>query len=406
MIATKTQNKHPFLTAWITVCGLIYIFAYQFRLPFPADVFLYGMLMGLLTMTVFEGRVIVNRQFALFLLADIAAFIGLIYTTMVSNGLREAVLFTFFAGVFVMSLTNPSLIRTFTKWIYLASVAVVLFSIVHFLFPLWFNMMMKQVLRADAYERLMWSYHVDSSFAGIAAYTPNTTFSAAIVFGYSFLCLTNKSDYPILKSRAVNIILLALSFFSIIICSKRGIFVATILAMAVLMFYLYRGHNFVLKFLGVAVLLTVVLTILYFTNAFVASFLNRFIAGNFMTGRDEIYAALLKDFGESNIFIGRGTGATYAIAEDGAHNTYLQLLYDHGLLFSVPYLVFLLYNYYIAFKNKCPISIFVQTLFLVYGMSGNPLYSNMFMIIYIYYVLYAAKMPLLENRTRAAVRPA
>ena len=61
------------------------------------------------------------------------------------------------------------------------------------------------------------------------------------------------------------------------------------------------------------------------------------------------------------------------------------------------YFAFFLYNYYLAFKNKCPISIFVETLFLVYGLSGNPLYSNMFMMIYIYFVLYAVDIQDLEE---------
>ena len=170
-------------------------------------------------------------------------------------------------------------------------------------------------------------------------------------------------------------------------------------ALIVLMFYLYRGRNFFSRFLGVAVLASVVLTVLYNTNEFVSTFLNRFVGDDIMTGRDTIYETLMADFGESNFLIGRGTSATYELAEEGAHNIYIQILYDHGIIFSFPYYILLLYNYYLAFKNNCPLSIFVQTMFLVYGLSGNPLYSNMFMMIYIYHVLYATKMPELVRNT-------
>ena len=139
------------------------------------------------------------------------------------------------------------------------------------------------------------------------------------------------------------------------------------------------------------------MVVLYNTSTYAAAFFNRFIVEDFTTGRDVIYKDLITDFMKGDIFFGRGTGAAYRLAEDGAHNIYLQILYDHGIIFSVPYYIFLLSNYYLAFKNKCPISIFVQTFFLVYGLSGNPLYSNMFMIIYIYYVLYAYKKPLSEK---------
>lgn len=393
MIETKRQNKHRILSMWIIVCGLLYIFAYQFRLPFKADTFLYGMVVGLVAMTIFMGKIIVSKQVILFILVAISSFIGLSYTTMPSEGLREAILFAFFSVMFCLSLTNSDFVRSFTKWIYIVSIIVVLSSILHFLAPLWFNAIMSQVMREDAYEQLMWSFTVDTTFAGLAAYTSNATFAAAIVFGNSFLNITNKSETPLIKSKLLNIVLLVLSMFSIIICSKRGIFVATIVALIVLMFYLYRGRNFFLKFMGVAVLSSIVLIILYNTNEFVSTFLNRFVGDDVMTGRDTIYETLMADFGESNFLIGRGTAATYELAEEGAHNIYIQILYDHGILLSLPYYILLLYNYYLAFKNKCPLSIFVQTMFLVYGLSGNPLYSNMFMMIYIYHVLYATKMP-------------
>lgn len=393
MIEANNQNNHRILSIWVIVCGLSYIFAYQFKLPFKADTFLYGMVVGLLTMTFLVGKIILSKQVVLFILVAISSFIGLSYTTMPSEGLREAILFAFFSFMFWLSLANSDLVKSFTKWIYIVSVFVVLSSILHFLAPIWFNDIMSQIMREDAYEQLMWSFTVDTTFAGISAYTPNTTFSAAIVFGNSFLNVTNKNETTVVKSKLLNIVLLVLSMFSIIICSKRGIFVATIVALIVLMFYLYRGQNFFFKFFGISVLSSVVLIILYNTNEFVSTFLNRFVGDDIMTGRDTIYETLMAGFGESNFLIGRGTAATYELAEEGAHNIYIQILYDHGMIFSIPYYILLLYNYYLAFKNKCPLSVFLQTMFLVYGLSGNPLYSNMFMMIYIYHVLYATKMP-------------
>lgn len=404
MRKAKIKNRHRILSAWIIICGLLYIFAYQFQYPFKPVLFLYGMVFGLVLMTLFADRIILSNHMALFALVVISSFIGVTYTTMEEEGLREAILFAFFLGMFALSLTNPAFIRTFTKWIYICSIIFVVSMVIHFLVADGFNAFMKTVLREDAYEQLMWSFDVDNTFAGLAAYTPNATFSAAIVFGHSFLNLINKEEMPIIKNRRQNIILLMLSVFTIIICSKRGIFVAAIVALGVVMFYLYRGKNFFAKFLGVAVLASVVLVILYNTNEFVANFLNRFVGDDITTGRDELYRDLWADFEKSNFWIGRGTGATYKLAESGAHNIYLQILYDHGVFFSIPYYIFLIYNYSLAFKNKCPLSIFVQTMFLVYGLVGNPLYSNMFMMIYLYYVLYAARMPVFISENNESQR--
>lgn len=401
MAQTKHLNRHRLLSIWIITCSLLYIFAYQFKLPFAAEVFLYGIVAGLLAMTVFEGQVAMSKQVVLFILVAVSSLLGVSYTSMPVEGRREAILFTFFAGVFALSLANPSLIKQFTKWIYIISIVVVFSCVVQFIAPDWFSTLMKSVLREDAYSQFRWSYRIDDAYAGISAYTPNTTFSAAIVFGHSFLSLIRKDDKPLIKNRVVNMILMALAVFTIIMCSKRGIFVATALAMVVMMFQIYRGKNFFLKFLGVAAVGVVVMFVLAQTNAAVAAFLDRFVNGDVLTGRDEIYATLWKDYTEGSYFIGRGTGAAYRLADAGAHNIYLQILYDHGIFLSIPYYVLLLYNYRMAFKKKCPISIFVQTLFLVYGLSGNPLYSNMFMMIYIYYVLYAVTAPMpQENKKR------
>lgn len=393
MVTIKNKNKHKILSAIIITCGLLYIFAYQFKLPFKADLFLYGMVVGLIAMTFVTRQISMSNHGVMFILVAISSFIGVSYTTMPTEGLREAILFTFFAGMFVLSLTNPVLVKSFTKWIYLVSIVVMLSSIVQFMMPMWFVRLAGKILRYDAYEQFAWSYVVDNAYAGISAYTSNTTFSAAIVFGTSFLNIVYKKEKPIIKNKVLNIVLLCLSMFAIILCSKRGIFIATIAALVVLLFYLYRGRNFLLKFVGVAAVLVVVLTVLYYTNDFVAAFLNRFTGDNILTGRDEIYETLLNDLRGGDLLIGWGTGATYRLASSGAHNIYIQILYDHGIIFSIPYYVFLIYNYRLAFRNKCPISIFVQTMFLVYGLGGNPLYSNMFVIIYSYYVLYAAKMP-------------
>ena len=85
MIETKRQNKHRILSMWIIVCGLLYIFAYQFRLPFKADTFLYGMVVGLVAMTIFVGKIIVSKQVILFILVAISSFIGSLLMALLAN---------------------------------------------------------------------------------------------------------------------------------------------------------------------------------------------------------------------------------------------------------------------------------------------------------------------------------
>lgn len=389
MVQTKKPSESPVFSAVVIACGLLYIFAYQFKMPFPADTFLYGMLFGLAVMAISNGYINLSTHFVMFVVIDAVAFIGLLNTSQPEAGLREAILFLFFTGLFVLSEINPFFVRSFIKCIYFVSLVVVFSSIIHFIFTDWFNDVIRNVLRDDAFETLMHSVDIDSAFPGISAYTPNTSFSAAIVFGHSLIYLIDKTEKSITKNKLINIIFMIISAFSIIICSKRGLFVSVIVATVILLFYLYRDDNFVLKMLGIIIAFVMLMVLMYQTNDAVYAFLNRFVSDDFLTGRTSIYKSLLKDLAEGSIFFGRGTGSTYEIGETGAHNIYIQLLYDHGILFCIPYLIFFIYNYYTSFKNKCTLSIFLQTVFLVYGLVGNPLYSNMFMIMYVYYVLYA-----------------
>ena len=294
MAKSKSKNEHRIVSLLIVACGLLYVFAYQFRLPFEADTFLYGMVGGLAVLVILTQRVALPKQGVLFLLVALVSLFGWSYTTMPEEGQREAILFVFFAGVFILSYANTGLIKTFTKWIYLCSIVVALSSIVQFLLPMPFAWFLSLLAKKEAYHQFAWSYVIDNAYAGIAAYTANTTFSAAIVCGYSFLNIVGKNEQPVIKNKVLNIILLALSLFAIILCSKRGVFVATLVALVVLLFYLYRGKGFVLKFCGAAAVMALTLAILYQANDTVAAFLNRFVGDDITTGRDEIYKTIIE----------------------------------------------------------------------------------------------------------------
>lgn len=392
MIENKKQTNHFLLTLLIILCGTAYIFFYQFRLPFRADSFLAGMSVGLVALTLLNRKIVLPKQTLVFVLVNIASAVGVLYSTRPTEGFREAVLFLLFTGIFVLSASNLFLIEKFIQVLHWMSIFVVATSIIQFLLPGTFHDLMDGWLRDDAYQQLIWSYSVDDAYAGIAAYTPNTTFSAAIVCGHALLNLMERRTHKRGRS-AVNICLMGMSLYTMVLCSKRGIFVATMAAIVLLYCYLNQRRDVLLKLLGIVAVSIVAVLVLYQTNEYVAAFVNRFLAEDFLTGRGKIYSTLLSDFWNGNILFGRGTGATYALADTGAHNIYFQILYDHGLVLSLPYFLFLAYNLCTAFRNECPLSIFMQTIFLVYGLSGNPLYSSMFMIMYVYYVLYAVKMP-------------
>lgn len=387
----KRNKQTPILTIGIIICSLIYAFFCYFDYPFESDLFLYAAASLLVIMTLYIGKINFNLHTFVFLALMISCGLGSFYTTMPEEGTREAIWFLLFFLIVLLAYENTYLIKSFVKWTYFFAIFVSVTVIVQSIMPDVFHNLMKRFLMPQAYDQLILSYEMDEAYAGICAYTPNAAFFTAIVFGQSFMNIIKKES-AIIPLKVVNILLMILSLYVVILTSKRGIFVAILGALFILFFYVYRKRKFALRILGLAVVFLFIFNYLYESNVIVASFLDRFLkTDDLTTGRDVIYRNVYNYFTSGDIYFGRGTGATYRIANTGAHNIYLQILCDHGVIFSIPYYIFLIYNYYLAFKNKCPISIFVQSMFLIYGMSGNPLYTQMFMIIYIYYILYALR---------------
>ena len=111
-------------------------------------------------------------------------------------------------------------------------------------------------------------------------------------------------------------------------------------------------------------------------------------------GRFTLYRYAISEFGRHPI-IGIGWGKYSALyGASGTHNIYLQLLCECGIigfLFAIVGLFFALYKTIQMLKKqnneekvgvllKC--SVFIQVYILVYGMFGNPLYDQNFILMY------------------------
>ena len=114
-----------------------------------------------------------------------------------------------------------------------------------------------------------------------------------------------------------------------------------------------------------------------------------------LNGREGIYNFEIKKFKE-NMFLGIGIRGLLSLGAGDGHNIYLQLLCETGIICALFIFFQLLYNYIKSFKiyyknveyrKLFMYSIFVQTFFLVNGITENPFFIESVLI---YYLLLTA----------------
>ena len=318
----------------------------------------------------------------------LVSVLGAFYTDNSEKGIREAIV-TVVTWILLIALSQYGvLLNKLKKAIYKCSVAVLIGVLLQYLFSDFINELLSYLLRKDSYERLMMSFDVDGAYAGFSAYTPDAAYFCALLFGFAIYGYL-KNEKELFRNKYTRNIILALSVFAIILTSKRGVAVALIIAFSIT--YLieknFSSHSVVMA-ISIVASVIIGMMVLSLFNKSANEFLLRFAVsegGDITTGRGEIWQGAIDNL--SNIIIGMGTGASYTIFDAGLHNIYLQLFYDHGAIGAFVYFVFFYYNLKCAIRSKDLISIFIQLIVLIYGFSGNPIYSNSFFIVYIIFSL-------------------
>lgn len=392
-ISTKSQMPFPFVTYPIIATLMLYVFFYQLAYPFSSTLFLYVAFAGAVAILLFLSKIRISTQMIIMALVTVVSAIGVIYTKSPDEGSREAVL-TLVVWVMLISFAqNRILLDRLKKTICIFSLIVFLGVLFQYLFPNMANDIFRSILRKDSYEQLIRSFEVDGAYAGFSAYTPDAAYFCAALFGFAIFGWLQGKGLSFTK-KIMRIAVIVLSVFAIILTSKRGVAIALLVSF-VITYMVWKKFSVktIVSVIGLIVVASVLLYIFSEQNEEIGLFFRRFNAtdGDITTGRTEIWRNAWENL--SNIFVGMGTGASYSLYEMGLHNIYLQLLFDHGLIGLIIYLLFFASNLISAIKRNEPIAIYMQLLLLVYGFSGNPLYSNSFFIVYVIFSI----VPLGDN---------
>mgnify|MGYP004501953557 CR=1 FL=1 len=203
---------------------------------------------------------------------------------------------------------------------------------------------------------------------------------------------------------------------ALLLTGKRALVIFPVAAIIVA-YYLYNSDKPIGRIGKLVLLLVVVVVAFVIGSNFIPSlsnFINRFAetsaAGDVSLGRLEQSAIALGIF-KKNIIFGSGWDSFKYLykAQFGSllnvHNIYIQLLCENGIIGAVPFYCFFVYalsrtvNSLVYLRKNNPgentaaelylcFSISMQIFFLLYGMTGNPLYDQQ--VFYPYIVCVAA----------------
>lgn len=206
------------------------------------------------------------------------------------------------------------------------------------------------------------------------------------------------------KHKTINLICLLIGVFAIFLTGKRGLLIANIVAMVVLVFILgFQNKSkiimYIISFSLVAIIGYNILVKIPEANIVLERFQRNIEAGDITNGRVELYEIMINNI-KNKFFFGNGIKSTVILTggNDG-HNIYLQLFSELGIVglvtFSFAFIISLFKSIKIAsiinkFKEKQNFvsqSIYIQIFFLIYGITGNPLFN---ISIFAFYIIMIA----------------
>lgn len=264
----------------------------------------------------------------------------------------------------------------------------VIATIAYLVFPNIIQLICRVILTPEMYE-----YNVNlmkyGANAGICSEHGFNAFCITVFINIFFVRTIYRGE-----NKKRNAILTLIGIITLLTTGKRGLFLANVFSMIIIFIIVNFMNKKILKRFFVALIAVLVfLRIVSYIPAAQIVF-ERFkeldSTGNFLNGREVFYEKMIENI-KNNPIIGSGASTTQKITggSDG-HNIYLQILSELGIIGLLIYLVLFIHCLNITVKNLKKrnnsenglIALYYQIFFLVYGISGNPLYNFSILLIY------------------------
>lgn len=349
---------------------------------------------------VFAGKNTENVKWLFIIL--ILSIAGMFLNINSSAG-TEWCLSIFLILLYSVFLNNTPELRSFTvKMIILFSAYHTFGIIMQSINPAFVNSINRVMLKSSAYatniDLLSINYYSGFSGYNCAAGLYASVLSGAMLVKFMDSIKKKKSIHV----RILYLIAAAAGFSAVIMTQKRGLMIATAIAyITVLRVLIKEKKGMLLRIILIAAGMCLIALWLLNNTESGQQILSRLDeSDSFMSGREIIYKRFFEGIAERPLF-GHGTGSGSDFSGGvNAHNIYLQLMYDGGIILLAAYVIFFINSLFKTVKNIVHTDneqdrlysiyfLYIQVVFLIYGFTGNPLYDLYMFYIYITAVAFS-----------------
>lgn len=319
----------------------------------------------------------------------------------------EAVIF---AGIVLILTLLKICLSNFTQWKILFLKTSLIFSAIHVLSTIFqrvqtnfITMVNNYILSTPAFLSNQ-SQLLRGKFAGITGQVGVNAFYITIFICLVFCYLLEARS---MKKRLLSGFFLLIAFTALLLTTKRGLLlfnVATIVIIAIIHKYFRLTKNnqlvlYTMLFIIFGILIWIAVPII--GNG---SFYQRYLIDeDISSGRVYIYSSVV-DLIRVSPLVGNGIGSVESILGIKGHNIYLQLWAEVGLFGFIIYIAAIMTTLFTTIKlysslkiseNQLMmnylilVSIYIQLIFIFYGLTGNPLFDYFMFGFYI----IAASLP-------------
>ena len=180
-----------------------------------------------------------------------------------------------------------------------------------------------------------------------------------------------------------------MAIYGTILIQKRGLFISTLVCIAVYILLKTENRKSLLTSIVLIGFIGVVCYYFLYSNESGALFLWRsFEKEDLTSGRAVMWSDLIEK-SKDVLITGYGPASVTTLYGGDAHNIYLQVLYENGIIGLSLYLIFFGLNLVASYKciksgnNMARIGFAVQIGILVYGFTGNPLTDIFVFLLYL-----------------------